>query len=67
VVVLPVVPNEVDSGLAGAGTNEIVAEYRSRVSEPRSRRTVRRYLTKLVHYNPLQAEGATTARASRQI
>jgi orc1/cdc6 family replication initiation protein len=58
---------EVVGDLAGASTNEIVAEYRSRVSEPRSRRTVRRYLTKMVDYNLLQAEGATSARAYRQI
>lgn len=60
-------PYDVIGDLGGAGVREAVVECRSRGSVPHSRRTVRRYLTKLVDYNPLQTEGATSARAYRQI
>jgi Cdc6-like AAA superfamily ATPase len=45
----------------------VVGEYRSRVSEPRSPKTVRRYLKKMADYNLVRIEGSKRGRTYESV
>jgi Cdc6-like AAA superfamily ATPase len=51
---------EVDPG-------ELYGQYQERVSDPKTKRTVRNYLQKMCHYNLIIAEGANRARTYRPV
>lgn len=42
---------------------DLYSEYRSRVENPKSNRTVRNYLQKMIRYNLVTAEGSTQDRS----
>lgn len=46
---------------------ELYEEYENRIDDPMVRRTVRNYLTKLVHYNLIEAEGENRSRRYRVV
>lgn len=45
--------------------NDLYTQYQDRASNPRSNRMVRNYLTKLVHYNLIEADGENRGRTYR--
>ncbi|MDV7351354.1 orc1/cdc6 family replication initiation protein [Halorubrum distributum] len=47
--------------------NELYEEYCNRVSDPKTQRMVRNYLSKLEHYNLIEAEGNTRGRTYRTV
>ena len=47
---------------APVGPSEIHERYSEEVDDPRAKRTVRTYLSKMAQYNPLEAEGTSRDR-----
>ncbi|GAB3700510.1 Cdc6/Cdc18 family protein [Halorubrum pallidum] len=47
--------------------NELYEEYCNRVGDPKTQRMVRNYLSKLEHYNLIEAEGNTRGRTYRTV
>jgi len=45
--------------------NELYEEYCNRVGDPKTQRMVRNYLSKLEHYNLIEAEGNTRGQTYR--
>lgn len=45
---------------------DLIERYKSEVSTPKSRRSVRNYLAKMEHYNLIEGEGATRGRVYRR-
>jgi len=49
------------------GPQDLHEEYRCRVTDPKTQRMVRNYLSKLEHYNLIRSEGNTKARIYRAV
>lgn len=58
---------EIITDAAEIGPSELYEEYTERVADPKTKRMVRNYLSKMEHYNLVVAEGKTRGRTYRSV